>query len=514
MISTGFGYGERENIANAYAKMYAPKRMNESCCGGKDGCSGSKCEDGAKKKVLHKLPTKHCVSKKTGSKLGVRKVLPFEKRDVKSSATKFTPKTRKVAESARHYCIADGDSTLCTNDIGESYFNKGGVIGETRIYESKISAMKDIKKVQSRRNPNSKYKVRACECIGESYQFVDNGHMVNEGLWDGIKSIGSGVWDATKAVGNTVGGVAKGAGNLLQGNFAQAGQDVLGGLKDAGGNLADAGKNIVGGAADATLGTASDLAGAAGGVVKAAGNALGGDFKQAGEELMGAGSQSLGAVADDAREADVGGAIAKGASALGNAAKTAGGAVLDGVKAVAGGVGSGLKAAGNAMQGNFKQAGQELGIGGGDAKQQQGQQAQQSAPTQPLTPEQEAAMKAGKGPLSADAAKKEAAANAAQKPPQAPSVPSLLPQSVQDAMKAGFETPNNGNAQQSGNNGLQAQVSQQQQAAQSASPQNSGRQVSAPQQGGQQAAGGDKAARKTQIQQQIAALQKELQSLG
>ena len=482
---------EKINSASDEAMRAIRSQMNKESkreTGIGESCGNCDC---VSKNTLRKLPKKHRVPSKTGSKLGVRKVLPFDKRDVKSSVSKFAPKVRKVSESVRHYCISDGDATLCTNDIGESYFNKRGIVGDTRIYESRISAMKDIKKIKSRRNPNSKYKVRACECIGESYQFVDNGHMVNEGLWDGLKSIGSGIVDATKAVGNTVGGVAKGAGNLLQGNFSQAGSDVLGGLKDAGGNLADAGKNIVGGAADATLGTASDVAGAAGGVVKAAGNALGGDFKQAGEELKGASSQALGAVADDAREVDVGGAV-------GNAAKTAGGAVLDGVNAVANGAGSALKATGNAAQGNFKQAGQELGLGGNPNQQNQPQQSepnpfeeynkrmaaekqngqqQQTTQLKPPTPEQEAAMKAGKGPLS-----EEAAANNAQKPQQIPGVQSALPQNVQNAMNTG--------SQQGGSNGLVAQVGQQ-----------------------QQSSSGDTAVRKTQIQQQIAALQKELQSL-
>ena len=84
MISTGFAYGERSKIANAYAKIYAPKSlMNESCECGKKSCTecGGNGGGAKKTKTLGKLPVKHKVPAKTGSKLGVRKVLPFKKRD-------------------------------------------------------------------------------------------------------------------------------------------------------------------------------------------------------------------------------------------------------------------------------------------------------------------------------------------------------------------------------------------------------------------------------------------------
>ena len=368
MISTGFAYGERSKIADAYAKMYAPKSlMNESCKCGKKGCPecGDKDEGTKKTKTLGKLPVKHKVPAKTGCKLGVRKVLPFEKRDAKSSAKKFTPKMKKVSESTRYFCIADGDRVLCTNDIGESYFNKGGTCGDMRIYESKISAMKDISKVKARRNPNSKYKVRACECIGESVQFADSasGHPVNEGLWDGIKSIGGGVWDAAKGVGNVVGGVAKGAGNLLQGNFSQAAKDVGSGVWDGIKGVGQGVGGVVKGAAEGTLGTVRDLADAGQGVANAVGSAAQGDLKQSKEDLLGAQSAAQGAVADDAREANTAGAIVDGAKAVG---KAVGNAALQGAKAVgntaaaAGNVvGGALKSVGNLAQGNVAQAGKD-----------------------------------------------------------------------------------------------------------------------------------------------------------
>ena len=392
MISTGFAYGERSKIADAYASMYAPKRrVNESCesltrreginfkntitdiknesCNCGEGCSCSKSSK--------KLQTSHKVPKKTGSKLGVRKVLPFDKRDAKPSAKRFSPKVKKVSESTRYFCIADGDKVLCTNDIGESYFNKGGICGDMRIYESKISAMKDISKIKSRRNPNSKYKVRTCECIGESIRFADRtvGHPVNEGLWDMVSNIGSGVANVAKAGLNTVGGGLKAAGNLAQGNFKQAGEDALGGITSAGNNLKDAGGNALN-AGGAALGTVSDTASAVGGVAKSAGNALQGNFKQAGEDLMGAGSDALGAVADGAREADVSGAAGKALDVAKNAAGAVGNAAVQGAKAVgntiqAGNnvVGGGLKAAGNAMQGNFSQAAGDIKDGAMQGKQ-------------------------------------------------------------------------------------------------------------------------------------------------
>ena len=247
MVSTGFSFGERESIASAYTKMYGPVgRVNESCCGGK-----AKAKDKAKAKVfakrkvnegecccgrktLSKLPTRHCPPKGTGSKLGARKVLPFEKRDRKSSALKYSPKVKNCS-----YCISDGDSTLCTNEVGESYFNRGGITGDTRIYESKISAMKDIGKVKARRNPNSKYKVRSCRMVGESFEFVNTSRPVNEGLFDGI--------------GNMVGGLAKGAsniaGNVLNTGANLAGNVVKGGV-DMAGNVLKQGADIVGGAAN------------------------------------------------------------------------------------------------------------------------------------------------------------------------------------------------------------------------------------------------------------------------
>lgn len=277
MISTSFGYGERESIASAYSKMYAPKRMNESCCKVK------KVND-VEKKEVSKLPTKHCepsktgsklgvrkvmpfdkrdpkpscahcapvkkvekagvkkveklvggtkevkhkVPSKTGSKLGVRKVMPFDKRDPKSSASKYAPKAKKVTESAKCFCIVDGERTLCTNDIGESYFNKGGITGDTRIYESRIDAMKDIKKVGARRKAKDKYRVRGCQKIGESIEFVGGGQPVNEGLFDGI----------VKGVGSVGRGLGNAVGNLVQLKPGEAVNDVIGGVTGAVGNVA------------------------------------------------------------------------------------------------------------------------------------------------------------------------------------------------------------------------------------------------------------------------------------
>lgn len=516
MISTGFGYGERSKIADAYAKMYAPKSlMNESC-----DCGNGGCECGAKKKTVGSAAIKHKIPSKTGSKLGTKKVLPFKKRDAKPSAKKFTPKVKKVSESTKYFCIADGDRVLCTNDIGESYFNKGGTCGEMRIYESKISAMKDISKVKSRRNPNSKYKVRACECIGESVQFADaaSSHPVNEGLWDGIKSIGGGLWDATKGVGNVVGGVAKGAGNLLQGNFSQAAKDVGGGVVDGLKGIGSGVGGVVSGAAEGTLGTVRDLANAGQSVMNAAGNAVQGDFGQAKENLLGAQSAAQGAVADGAREADTAGAIMNGAKAVGNAALQ--GAKAVGNTALAGGnvAGGALKSVGNALQGNFKQAGQDLTGGLSAAGQnmadagknvvnaatnsngsQQQQNPNQSVPkglsspnvatnNTPPSKEQNLALAAGHGPVSQ------------QRAEELQSVaPKLGMQKFSDSMMNYL----NQQQQQQGQQGAQQQGQQQQQ-----------QQQGAQQQQGQQGAQQNNSARKAELQQKIAELQKELASLG
>lgn len=488
MISTGFAYGERSKIADAYAKMYAPKSlMNESCECGKKGCTECGGKDGGAKKTktLGKLPVKHKVPAKTGSKLGVRKVLPFEKRDSKSSVKKFTPKTKKVSESTRYFCIADGDRVLCTNDIGESYFNKGGTCGDMRIYESKISAMKDISKVKARRNPNSKYKVRACECIGESVQFADSssGHPVNEGLWDGIKSIGGGVWDAAKGVGNVVGGVAKGAGNLLQGNLSQAAKDVGSGVWDGVKGVGQGVGGVVKGAAEGTLGTVRDLASAGQGVADAVGSAVQGDLKQSKEDLLGAQSSAQGAVADGAREANTAGTIVDGAKAAG---KAVGNAALQGAKAVGNtaaaagnAVGGALKSVGNLAQGNIAQAGKDAKEGLSAAGQNMsdagknlanaatgnnGQQPQQGAPAGlepkvnnggtsaniPPTQAQIDALNAGHGPVSQQTAEQIQQQNAAKNPAANNPAMQLMPDSLKNYMNQ--QKPAASQGGQQGNN--------------------------------------------------------------
>ena len=514
MISSNFAYGERSKIADAYAKMYAPKSlMGESCECGKKGCTDCGCKDsGAKKvKTLGKLPVKHKAPSKTGSKLGVRKVLPFEKRDAKSSAKKFTPKTKKVSESTRYFCIADGDRVLCTNDIGESYFNKGGTCGDMRIYESKISAMKDISKVKARRSPNSKYKVRACECIGESVQFADvaSGHPVNEGLWDGLKSIGGGVLDAAKGVGNVVGGVAKGAGNVLQGNFAQAAQDVGNGVMDGIKGVGQGVGGVVKGAAQGTLGTVSDLANAGQGVASAVGNTVQGNLTQAKEDLLGAQSAAQGAIADGAREANTAGAIVDGVKAAGNAV---GNAAVQGAKAVgntaaaAGNVvGGALKGVGNLAQGNVAQAGKDVTGGLSAAGQNMvdagknvvnaatNSNGQQGAPAglepkvnngsgtagTPVSQAQKDALAAGHGPVSQQRAEEIQKQNAAKNPTANPYM-----QQMSDTMK----------------NYINPQGQQQQQ--KTAAPQGQQPQQSQQQQGGN-------ATRKAEYEQKLAELKKQ-----
>lgn len=392
MISTTFGYGERESIAGAYAKMYAPKRMNESCTCGKENCE---CNTTKKLPTKHKVPAKtgsklgvrkvmpfdkrdpkpcctnkvpvkkvdkagiakkealvggtkevkHKVPAKTGSKLGVRKVMPFDKRDPKSSAAKYAPKVKKVAESVKHFCISDGDRTLCTNDVGESYFNKGGITGETRIYESRIDALKDIKKVSNRRKAKDKYKVRGCQKVGESIEFIHGGQPVNEGLFDFVGNV-------AKGVGNVVGGVAKGAGNLLQGNIAQAGKDVVGGIKGAGQNMVDT--------ASSALNTVADVKNVAANALGAGSQALKGDFDAAKDNLKGIQSSALGAVSNGAREMNpagtVGSAVASGASKAVDAAKNVGSAVGNTVASAGNVVGGALKGAGELAQGNVADA--------------------------------------------------------------------------------------------------------------------------------------------------------------
>lgn len=352
-------YKNHANDAFDKSKTDNLEMVKLESCNCDDGCC---CGKG--KKTLKKLPTEHKIPSKTGSKLGKRKVLPFAKRDAKSSAKKYAPKVKKIVESNRFFCITDGNKVLCTNDIGESYFNRGGISGETRIYESKMSAIKDVQKIKSRRNPNSKYKVRACECVGESVQFADQpyGRFVNEGLWDAVTSLGSGALNAAKAVGNVAGGVAKGAGNLLQGNVSQAGSDLWGGVKGAGGNLKDAAVNVADTATN-TLNTAGDAVQSVGSATQAAGNLLQGNLQGAKSNLADAGNSLLGSTAGDKTE-DVTNAASKAGGAIASGAKAAGNALLNGAKGGANILGSGLKAVGNLAQGNFKEAWNN--VSGGD----------------------------------------------------------------------------------------------------------------------------------------------------
>ena len=78
---------ENARITDAYASMYARRNISESSENDEKTCRNP---------LKGELPIDGTGSSKTGSKLGVRKILPFEKRDERSSVVSMTPPVKDI----------------------------------------------------------------------------------------------------------------------------------------------------------------------------------------------------------------------------------------------------------------------------------------------------------------------------------------------------------------------------------------------------------------------------------
>ena len=313
MNCSGFRFGECARIASAYSNMHRKPLITESCCGKKnrrqrntireyseEGCNSENAITVAARNTRLRRKLRESVNHRKIANRKKSVTDMFEHGKIRRG--KPLAKKNKATPITTGYCITDGEKTLCTNDKNESYFNRRGIVGETRVYESAIDALKDVKKVRKQRKAKNRYSVRKCGLVGESFKFVNRIPMVNEGWFDGLT-------DAVGGALGTVGNTLKSAGNLATGDFSGAWDN----LKDAGSSLKKATVDPITKVGSAAAGVAGDAVGGAlgtvGNTLKSAGNLATGDFSGAWDNLKDAGS-SLGDT--------IGGAIGKPLKSVGN----------------------------------------------------------------------------------------------------------------------------------------------------------------------------------------------------